>query len=146
MTEDDARVPDETDLLRRVHPEQVIWDENVGVLRPTSAAFRDVEMSVNLGDDIEREGLTSEFAVRNHPRHHLAALTALAARAEEQDVRRTPRADDPTHGDVVGAKPKPRRTVFALGARWEILRQAELSDELRARLLAEADGNEQAAG
>lgn len=134
MPENDPSIPDDSDLYRRIHPEQVVWDDNTGRLRPTTAAFRDLEMSVNLGDDLAREGLSPDFAVRNHPRHHLAALTAGLARTEDQAVYRDHLPDDPTHGGVAGPKPKPRRTRFANSSRWAVLREAELSEDLREHL------------
>ena len=48
MSEDDATIADDTELFRRIHPEQVVWDHNEGRARPTSGAFNDFEMSVNV--------------------------------------------------------------------------------------------------
>lgn len=90
-------------------------------------------MSVNLGDDLARHDLSPDFALRNHPRHHLAALTAGLMRREDQAVFRDHLPDDPTHGGVSGPKPGARRGRFASAARWEILRENELSEELRQR-------------
>lgn len=45
--EDDPTITDEERLLRRIAPSWVLWEEE-GVLRISSAAFRDDELSVNL--------------------------------------------------------------------------------------------------
>ncbi len=116
---------------RRIHPEQVIWDGNEGRRRPTSAAFRDYEMSVNLGSIMASNGQRGSHAVRNHSRHHLVALTAGFVRDEEaQAIRLDPLASDDSHGNVVGEKPKPRRQRFALRASWAALRHPELNANL----------------
>jgi hypothetical protein len=136
VTENDPSIADETDLLRRIHPTQVIWDDNDGCLRPTSAAFKGVEMSVSLADDIERLRLTSAYALRNHPQHHLVALTAGFVRGEEQVVCRHHLEDDECHGDVIGSKPKSRRSLFAKAARWDILQSELLAQDLQSKHLA----------
>ena len=134
MSEDDPSVSDSTDLFRRVHPEQVIWDDNVQRLRPTTAVFRDTDMSVSIGDTLAKGGRSPESTLGNRPHHHLVALTALEVRNEEQVVCREPRPEDDSHGGVVGSKPKTRRTVFALQARWEVLREGSLPPNLRMKL------------
>jgi hypothetical protein len=134
VAENDPSIVASTDLFRRIHPDQVVWDDNQRRLRPTTAAFRDIELSINLGDDLARHNLTPRFALRNYPRHHLVAVTAGFVRDEGQAVYRDHLPDDPTHGIVAGPKPKPRRGRFALSARWEFLREHELSEELRQQL------------
>lgn len=131
MTDGHADIPDDSRLLRRVHPEQVIWDGNEQRLRPSTAAFRDFELSVNLGSVMATHGQPASHAVRNHPRHHLVAVTARFVRdEEEQAIHPDPLEDDESHGNVVGGKPKPRRQRFALRAAWCIFRHDELKPEL----------------
>ena len=43
--EDDPSIGDAEDLWRRVHPDQVVRDQNLGRVRPSSAAFRHFELS-----------------------------------------------------------------------------------------------------
>lgn len=125
MIGDDASIRDETDLFRRVHPNHVVPDLNGDYprLRPSSAAFKDVEMSVNLADTLAEEGLDPSFAVREHPHHFLAAITAGDARTDPAlAIVRSPTDRDPTHGDVLGEKRKSWRSRMAQLARWEIER------------------------
>ena len=51
----------------------------------------------------------------------LAAITTQTAWDHEQDVQRTPKDDDPAHGDVIGEKPTGRRKKLALAAEWVVL-------------------------
>jgi hypothetical protein len=46
--DDDGSVPDSAGLLRRIHPSQVVQDHNTGRARPSSAAFKDPHMSVDI--------------------------------------------------------------------------------------------------
>jgi len=90
-------------------------------------------MSVNLGDDLDREGLEPDFALRNHAEHHLVLLTAGFVRAEEQIVYRDHLPDDATHGEVYGSKNRSRSNRFAKTARWAVLRSERLREDLRSR-------------
>jgi hypothetical protein len=135
MKADDPSIADSVVLYRRVHPKFVVWDGNKKRLRPASAAFKDDDMSVNLGDDLEREGLDPAFALRNDPQHHLCDVTAEFVREEEQAIVREPLeahpryGDDPTHGEVCGSKGDARRKRFALAAEWSAIRRDSLKKE-----------------
>jgi hypothetical protein len=139
MKADDASIGDSVLLYRRVHPKFVVWDGNKKRLRPASAAFKDDEMSVNLGDDLAREGLEPTFALRKDPHHHLCEVTAEYARQEEQAIVREPLQDHPrygddfTHGEVCGPKGDARRKRFALAAEWSALRRDSLKGEHQER-------------
>jgi hypothetical protein len=130
----DEPVDDTTDLYRRVHPEQVIWDENDCCLRPTSAVFKDVEMSVHIADTLEAEERSAESVLESRPHHQLVAITAGFAKTEEQEVVREPRQEDSSHGNVVGQKPKGRQKRFVKHSKWMVLRRERLSAELQAKL------------
>lgn len=131
---DDQSVGDSTALFRRIHPSQVIWDENLDRLRPTSAAFRDKQMSVNLEDDLEREGLELDFVLRDWPQHHLASIEARLARDRGQEIQRDHTEDDPTHGIVVGQKSGSTCNVFARESRLDVIRNDSLSDDLKEKV------------
>jgi hypothetical protein len=128
VPDDDPTITPETLLFRRVHPSQLIWDENEGRLRPTSNAFKDPEMSVSLGDELDRLGEPPVWCLRVDPDHHLASITAELAREKEQVVYRDPLeshpryGDDPTHGIVEGRKKGARSSEFAKRATVEEIR------------------------
>ena len=80
MAEDDKSITDATRLYRRLHPDQVVWDDNAGRIRASSAAFKGEFLSVNLEDELNRMQETPEFALRGRPHHSLGSITAKLAR------------------------------------------------------------------
>jgi hypothetical protein len=132
----DAPVPEATSLYRRVHPTEIVWDENDQRPRPTSGVFMDREMSVHLGDVLEDEQREPETVLEGKHEHCLVSLTARFVQGEEQEVRRTPLEQDPSHGEVVGQKPKGRCRRFAREARCVVIREAGLDPTIRAKIEA----------
>jgi hypothetical protein len=73
---DDTSIPDEAALWRRVPPWHLIFDENLGRIRPSKAAFDndedDAPMSVVLADIVFTSAVvqsTSWPAMRDSPWH-----------------------------------------------------------------------------
>ncbi len=131
MIADDAEVPDDTSLYRRVHPTEIVWNVNDGCLRPGSGVFKDPEMSVYLGDVLEDEKREPASVLDGRPTHSLVSLTAGFVKGEDQTVRRTPISDDASHGEVCGKKSQSRRRKFARTAQFVVLREDALNpDEL----------------
>jgi hypothetical protein len=64
---DNGTVADQAGLLRRIHPEQVVMDGNVGHYRPSSAAFKDQELSVDAEPALHSQGLDWKFSIQKHP-------------------------------------------------------------------------------
>jgi hypothetical protein len=85
-------------------------------------------MSVLFGDTMESEGRSPLSALDDYPDHFLVAITAKAARAQEQEVERTPIPEEPAHGDVVGKKTRGRRRALCAAAEW-VKPPDELCDE-----------------
>ena len=118
---DDAPVAGDTRLYRRVHPNFVVWDDARNCNRLSSGAFNDQEMSVHLGDVLSDQGREPQTVLDAHPAgYFLAFLSASFVRDEEQAVVRSATDDDPSHGEVVGTKPKGRCRLFASEAKWEV--------------------------
>lgn len=123
--EDDLSVDGETDLYRRVPPQH--W-KKVGeefILR--DGAFKNFpnpdrkRMSVALGDTLA--GLQRDPRSVRKPgqeNYGVVAIKATVVRAECQRVERSPRDDEPAHGDVYGEKPTRRRKQFAAHAHWVV--------------------------
>lgn len=144
MIPTDAPVSEALSLYRRVHPTEIVWDENDGCPRPTSRVFMEEEMSVHLQDVLEDEQREPVTVLDDRPMHCLVALTAGFVKGEEQEVRRSPVAHDPSHGDVLGQKPKPRGRRFARAAEFVVMREAGLDADVRAKIQASrAAGGEQ---
>lgn len=131
MIPDDAEVPEETNLYRRVHPTEIVWNDNDGCLRPASGVFKDPEMSIHLGDVLADEEREPASVLDGKPTHSLVSLTAGFVKEEDQTVRRTPIPDDASHGEVCGKKSQSRRKKFARAAQFVVLREDALNpDEL----------------
>lgn len=96
MIPDEAPVSEDMSLYRRVHPKEIVWNENDRCLRPGSGVFKDREMSIHLHDVLKDEEREPESVLDGKPHHSLVALTAGFVKGEEQAVDalqypRTPR-------------------------------------------------------
>lgn len=140
MIPDDAPVPEDTALYRRVHPSEIVWNDNDGRLRPISNVFKDREMSVLIGDALEDEEREPASALNGKPTHSLVSLTAGFVEGEEQTVRRTPKPDEAAHGDVCGQKSKGRQRLFARTAEFVVLREDALNPDELAKMRAATGG------
>lgn len=97
-------------LYRRIHPLQV----KDGT--PTSAAFKDAELSVDLA-----RLTTFERSLTGYPSHGLASVTAGYARSLEQTVLHDPLETNPAHTLVKGNKTPRIARSLARSAKWEAL-------------------------
>lgn len=119
----DPSISDEADLWRRISPEWIILDENLGRQRVTSKAFQNLEgdnLSVLLEQIVRETGRTADDVLENLSGYSLAAVTAGQARALGQGVVRAPEPDEPAHCHMVGKKGKGTRKKLASAARWVI--------------------------
>jgi hypothetical protein len=116
---DDPTIQNEDDLWRRIHPSQVVPDENRWVVRPSSAAFEDssngTPMSVVLA-----EGQNPVRVLEKHEGFWLAAITAGLARECNQGIFRNPLVDESAHALVFGKKTRAVKKKLAQGSRWVI--------------------------
>ncbi len=136
-------MPGDTSLFRRVHPSEIVWDDNDGCPRPGSGVFKDPEMSVHLGDVLQDEGREPETVLAGKPTHSLVSLTAGFVESEQQEVRRRPIDGDQSHGDVCGEKPRSRCRLFARTAEFAVFREDHLKPEVLAKMrTAAGDGAE----
>jgi hypothetical protein len=78
---DDGSIKDDACLLRRIRPDQVVDDENANTRRPSSAAFRDPEMSVDAEPILTTHGLDWHFSLSGYEGYSLVNVDALHARA-----------------------------------------------------------------
>jgi hypothetical protein len=119
---DDKTIADDESLLRRVPPVPDcywVYDTKVGRARPSSAAFKDREMSVFLLSLLRAAGRPAEAALQQHRDFFLVSITAGLARQRGQAVCKDPEPD-PAHGLVVGEKKKAALSRFARAAVWVI--------------------------
>lgn len=123
--EDDPTVDDETELFRRVPPAH--W-KKVGdqfVLR--DGAFKNFpnperkRISVVLGHTLaDHERDPESLRTPDQVSYGIVAIKAKVVRAECQRIERSPRDDEPAHGDVYGDKPVSRRKKFVAQAEWVV--------------------------
>lgn len=138
MIPQDTPVSGDTSLFRRVHPSEIVWDDNDACPRPGSGVFKDPELSIHLGDVLEDESREPESVLDGKPMHSLVSFTAGFAKDEGQDVRRTPLPEDASHGEVCGRKSKGCQRRFARAAQFVVLREDDLKPEVKAKI-AESD-------
>ena len=117
---DEARVPDETLLWRRVPnwPDWTVFDENLGRARPSSLAFDDNRDGSPMSAFLEDHGNSVEDVLRDHETFYLAAVPAGLVRANGLTIVHDPLQDLPSHVEVPGAKPKRVKSALAKAAVW----------------------------
>jgi hypothetical protein len=122
---DDPSIADIERLLRRIHLKQIVKDEDTGLARISSGAFRDKELSVDIEKVLRGRGQEIDFCLKGQRACKLAYFTAGSARQFQQVVFHDPMPDDPAHGIVYGSKNN-RRICEGLrdSAIWAIPAQA----------------------
>src|SRR4051812_6223417 len=98
------QLADDANLLRRVRPDQIVDDQNVGQRRPSSSAFKDPEMSVDAEPILHSLGLDWNFSLSKHPGYSLVSFTAGVARGQKQTVTVKPEPNNAAHTEVEGKK------------------------------------------
>ena len=105
---DDLTITDDSALWRRIPPRHFVFDQNLGRLRPSTAAFENHPdgsgMSVFLGAEVVARGRGPDDVLAGHTGYALAAITAGLARAMRQAIVRRPLVDEPAHAEVRGHK------------------------------------------
>jgi hypothetical protein len=123
---DDPTIQDAAVLWRRIRPDQIVRDDNLNRLRPSTGAFEDCSndtpMSVQLAEIVLQGGGSSEAAIAGFDGFALAGFTAGFARHQcHQGVERAPLPNDPAHAYVFGKKTDGIKKKFAReGATWVI--------------------------
>jgi hypothetical protein len=121
----DPTIPGDEGLLRRIHAQQLVPDErHSGRVRVSSAAFRDVELSIVIKSTLLISGRQPADLLQTHPNHALVAITAAKARSLNQAVARDPELDEPAHGVVHGRKSKKCASELANSAEWVVPSEA----------------------
>jgi hypothetical protein len=119
---DDPSICDGDILLRRIPPTWWEFDENMGVVRPTSQGFRDhrsgTPMSVHLLAVLQQHGVPAAALLDGHRGFALVAITAGLARRVGQGIRRVPLDGDPAHAEVFGDKTSAVRRALAKQSSW----------------------------
>ena len=122
---DDPNIAGDTNLLRRIPPTQIVYDDNLNQRRPSSQAFRDDQdgdpMSVYLSSVLAAEDRPASAVLEGHDGFAVAAVTAELARSLSQTVHPDPIPEESSHAVVCGDKDAKSRKVaktFAKAAIW----------------------------
>lgn len=120
---DDPTVLDEDRLWRRVPrtPQHIVWDENRGNHRVSSAAFDDDSDGEPMSVWLAAEAGSPSEMLRGHPNFGVVSLAVGVVRSRQQIVLRDPLPGQPAHALVVGRKSDSVRREFARAARWIVL-------------------------
>lgn len=121
---DDPTILDDAALWRRIPPWHFVPDKNLGVVRPSSAAFENdpdgSPMSIFLAEIVERAGREADSTLVGHTGFALSTFTAGLARHCKQGVAPDPEPDEPAHAVVFGKKTKSIRRDLVKGSEWLI--------------------------
>jgi hypothetical protein len=137
---DDSEVADSETLFRRIHPSQLIWDENVRDWGISSAGWDDVtgDISVYIASMLADRHLDPARVLDGYPQHSLVSVTAADVRGLDEPfgVIVDPDKDDehprgPCHALVTGLLPgnpgrKKQQRPLARKSKIEILRPKPL--------------------
>ena len=119
---DDPTTGDDAPLWRRVPPRHFVFDDNLGIWRPSSAAFEDhpdgSPMSVVLGQEVLAEGRTTDSVLDGYDEFGLVSFPAELARVAGQGIMRRPLAEEPAHAEVFGKKTRSVKKALAKNCQW----------------------------
>ena len=121
---DDPSIADKAPLWRRIPPWHFVYDDNLGRVRPSRAAFENhpdgTPMSVALGEDVLNAGRTAESVIAGNESFGLVSFPAGLARAKDQGVMRKPTAEEPAHAEVFGKKTGSVKKAIAKECEWVV--------------------------
>lgn len=121
---DDPTIGNDAWLWRRIPSRHFFFDENLGRIRPSKAAFENDDdghpMSVVLADLVTTSGRGPAHVLHGHGGFALAQITAGLARSKQQGVQRDSLPDEPAHALVFGKKTESVRRTFAKACEWVV--------------------------
>lgn len=132
--DDDNGIHDDCGLLRRIpdSPNNIVFDQNLKRLRPSSANFRDVELSVDNLNLLKEDGLDHNYTIANFPDYGLIEITAGVVRSPQSGSQRIVTdaiEDNPYHTLIVGAKGKGAANHMSRNCKLIILPLHQRTDE-----------------
>src|SRR5216684_5354467 len=116
---DDGSIADHESLLRRIRPDQVVDDENLGTSRPSSAAFKDPNLSVDAEHILISNGVDWRFSLQGHSGYSLVKFEAGVARGLKLAVIHKPIVPhNLAHTEVVGKKTQGIANSLVSASQW----------------------------
>jgi hypothetical protein len=113
---DDATIPDEAELWRRIPPWWFHHDAALDRPRPAKAAFDDDRDGNPMSVVIAAESRGPQTVLAGHVGFALVSFTAALARQCNLRVVRAPTTDEPAHALVVGRKTDSIKRRLDLGS------------------------------
>jgi len=117
-----GEIPDEDELLIRLPPDQVVWDENLNRHRASGEALDDENLSSYSSAILTRIGLTPKDVLEGHPESWSVA-GILASVFKQRGLKLNPDPDNsgprcgPAHVTISGPKPSKARSKMAKQSR-----------------------------
>lgn len=115
---DDGTIENDHNILRRIRPDQVVLDQNLGIRRPSSAAFKDPELSADSEHILGKLGLDWQFSLRGCPGYSLARLKAGVPRGLGLPVLLKPIDGNDAHVEVHGKKTQGTANSLVVACSW----------------------------
>lgn len=116
--QDDPTIPGYDRLFRRVRPNQ-LFTEADGTKRPTSAVFKNSELSVNIESLMLQQGRPPEDTLTGYPGEYLTSVTAGRVREHGYPiVKDCEPPNDPAHGLVLGKKTNAFANAMVRAHQW----------------------------
>jgi hypothetical protein len=116
--QDDPTIPDNDRLFRRVRRNQ-LFTEGDGTKRPTSAVFKNPELSVNIESLMFQQKRPPEDTLTGYPGDCLTSVTAGQVREHEYPiVKDCEPPNDPAHGLVLGKKTNTFANAMVRAHQW----------------------------
>jgi hypothetical protein len=118
--EDNKTIENDEKLFRRIHLLHLVPDEDTGLARVSTGAFKQKEMSINIDSTLRQEGQESEACLIGYPGQRLVSIRAGMARKYQQAICRDPLPWEISHGLVYGNKNGRIPEKLRDAASWEI--------------------------
>jgi hypothetical protein len=129
---DDPNIPNEERLFRRIHLIHIVAGDG-GRSEVSSAAFRAMELSVNLEGVMQAAGREPQDSLRAHPNDLLMSIAAGVCRRNGQIVGPDPIPEEPAHGYAFGTKSRNIRKALRDAAGWIVPGEAPSWEKIRMR-------------
>jgi hypothetical protein len=115
---DDGSIADDHTLLRRVRPDQIVDDQNLGIRRPSSAVFKDPKLSADSEAILLQDGSDWQFSLQGYVGYSLTRLRAGTARQSGLPVIHKPLQQNAAHVEVHGRKTQGIANTLVAASWW----------------------------
>ena len=123
---DDASIPDDHAIWRRVPPDQAVIED--GRVVPSSGAFCDSSDGSGMSCSLGLPGRDpNDLLTGEAPGSGVVSITAGHLRSLGLKLVRRPEIGDPHHVEILGKKPRGARRRIKEVARWVVIAKANVT-------------------